>query len=128
VLITDTFSLINKQLRGVTSSDATQIAVSRLVPADSPVTILLVHGVLHDSQMWFKQLSSPSLAPCHIVTTDLRWHGHGYSAKPTDPAAYSVPVNIIKDHCMQSPCGRARSLNKPVGGQGLRSDFWGIKM
>ena len=73
--------------RYVTSSDGTLIAVTDSGPKSSPVTILLVHGYLHNSQVWFKQIKSLRLAGFRIVTMDLR--GFGYSAKPTAPAAYA---------------------------------------
>jgi pimeloyl-ACP methyl ester carboxylesterase len=80
--------------RYVTSSDGTMIAVTDSGPKLSPVTILLVHGFLHNSQVWFKQINSPSLAAFRIVTMDLR--GFGYSSKPTDPTAYS-DLNLQAD-------------------------------
>ena len=70
----------------VQSSDGVALAVEEAGPADAP-TLVFIHGLGFTRAAWHRQLESSLAARFHLVAYDLR--GHGQSARPADPAAYS---------------------------------------
>jgi pimeloyl-ACP methyl ester carboxylesterase len=48
--------------------------------------VLLIHGWSQSQLCWTRQLESPLVQTCHLVTFDIR--GHGMSEKPLEPEHY----------------------------------------
>ncbi len=72
--------------RFVTVKDGTLLAIREHGPAKGR-TVLFVHGVAQNGQVFYSQLASSVLAPLHIVTIDRR--GNGFSSKSEDQGVYS---------------------------------------
>ncbi|MBV8301699.1 MAG: alpha/beta hydrolase [Candidatus Dormibacteraeota bacterium] len=69
----------------VRSRDGTRLHAEIHGPEDGPA-VVLCHGWLETAELWQRQVTALAGA-CRVVTFDLR--GHGRSAVPDDPAAYS---------------------------------------
>jgi pimeloyl-ACP methyl ester carboxylesterase len=75
--------------------------------------VLLSHGYSASSAMWDANIAALA-ADRQVVTWDMR--GHGHSASPADPSAYSEAASVADMAAVLDACGMARAV---VGGLSL---------
>jgi pimeloyl-ACP methyl ester carboxylesterase len=81
--------------------------------ASGGVPLLLSHGYSASSAMWTSNLPALSAAR-QVVTWDIR--GHGHSASPSDPSAYSEAASVADMAAVLDRCGIDKAA---VGGLSL---------
>lgn len=94
----------------VRTDDGLQIYYEEL---GSGPPVLLNHGFRADSNMWRKQMAALS-DRYRVISWDMR--GHGRSASPDDPAAYSLEHSVADMLTVLRSCGVERAA---IGGLSL---------